>query len=306
MALRVVCDVCGTEYQLKDELAGQRVRCSSCENVLNLPTDVGPTATVVDRPDLDPSFRRDKFLLRQKHLSISQKYYVWDEQGQPILFVERPAHLLRNLGALFAALLALVGAGIVVVIAFSFSANMGLNHPATAGIVIILGLAAIVVAPIVAYLKLMAKRHITFYGDDSKAVRLLEVLQDQKVALLNATYTVNDPAGSCLARFRKNYLYNLFRRRWYGYHPDGSPLVVVKEDSLILALLRRVLGTFFGILRTNYVILTPGQDRVLGEFNRKFTLLDRYVLDMSHDPEHLLDRRLAVAIGVLLDTGERR
>jgi hypothetical protein len=45
---------------------------------------------------------------------------------------------------------------------------------------------------------------------------------------------------------------------------------------------------------------------VVGEFNRKFTLLDRYVLDLSRDEERALDRRVAVAMGVMLDTGERR
>jgi hypothetical protein len=31
-----------------------------------------------------------------------------------------------------------------------------------------------------------------------------------------------------------------------------------------------------------------------------------YVLDMSADPQHLMDRRIALALGVMLDTGERR
>jgi hypothetical protein len=45
---------------------------------------------------------------------------------------------------------------------------------------------------------------------------------------------------------------------------------------------------------------------VFGEFNRKFTLLDRYVLDLSLDPDRTFDRRFALALGVMLDTGERR
>ena len=54
-------------------------------------------------PDaIDPIFQRSKFLLRQKLLAISEKYTVGDESGKPVLFVERPAHLLRGLAALFA------------------------------------------------------------------------------------------------------------------------------------------------------------------------------------------------------------
>lgn len=75
---------------------------------------------------------------------------------------------------------------------------------------------------------------------------------------------------------------------------------------MILSLLRRFIGPLYGILRTNFIIVRPHDEQVIGEFNRKFTILDRYVLDMSADPEHYLDRRIALALGVLLDTGERR
>jgi hypothetical protein len=87
---------CGQSYSLKDEFAGRVVQCPKCRESFQV-ADVNPGAP----PILDSGgvFDRDQFLLRQKHFSISEKYYVWDEQGQPLLFVERPAHLLRNLGA---------------------------------------------------------------------------------------------------------------------------------------------------------------------------------------------------------------
>ena len=67
-----------------------------------------------------------------------------------------------------------------------------------------------------------------------------------------------------------------------------------------------MLRAFFGLLRTNFIIVQGDSDRVIGEFNRNFTILDRYVLDMSADQQHILDRRIAIAIGIILDTGERR
>jgi hypothetical protein len=62
----------------------------------------------------------------------------------------------------------------------------------------------------------------------------------------------------------------------------------------------------FGLLRTNFIILRPDSEDVIGEFKRKFTILDRYVLDMTGDPQRLMDRRVALALGVMLDTAERR
>jgi uncharacterized protein YxjI len=87
---------------------------------------------------------------------------------------------------------------------------------------------------------------------------------------------------------------------------DRRLLFLAKEDSIILSLLRRFLGPMFGLLRTNFVFIPAGTEDVIGEFKRKFTILDRYVLDMSADQQRLMDRRIAVALGVMLDTGERR
>src|SRR5262249_57026373 len=96
-------------------------------------------------------------------------------------------------------------------------------------------------------------------------------------------YAVPDPKEGVLGRLRKNYLYNLFRKRWQAFRPDGSLWTVAMEDSLILSLLRRLFGPMLGLLRTNFVMVHPETGAVLGEFNRKFTLFDRYVLDLSAD-----------------------
>src|SRR5437667_8105085 len=102
VGVRVTCQ-CGTSYELKDEFAGRLVKCPQCGRENRVP-GVAPAAAV--QPQADPVFDRDVFLLRQQLLRISEKYDVADEQGKKIVFVERPAHLLRNVGALLAALVA--------------------------------------------------------------------------------------------------------------------------------------------------------------------------------------------------------
>jgi uncharacterized protein YxjI len=163
-----------------------------------------------------------------------------------------------------------------------------------------------VAALFVVAVRLSAKRHVTFYRDQTKRGKLLEVLQDRKWQPIVATFTVRDAAGRTLALLRKNYLSNVVRRRWYVNAPDGTTQYMAMEDSIILALLRRLLGPLFGLLRTNFIIVRGDSDDVVGEFNRKFTILDRYVLDLKADRNRLLDRRVALALGVMLDTGERR
>ena len=112
---------------------------------------------------------------------------------------------------------------------------------------------------------------------------------------------MHDPEGRPLARFTKNSLWDIFQKRWQCDAPDGTPLCVAKEEFWH-ALLTRTLGKLFPMNFNFY----DGSGSLMGSFNRKFTLLDRYVLDLTGDPRRTLDRRVALAMGVMLDTGERR
>lgn len=250
-----------------------------------------PRSAPVESPD--SIFDRDRFLMRQRVFTIHEKYEIWDEEGRPILFVERPGHYLRNLAALFGGLFA---GGVAVVPFFWLSESLESEVP------IVVGIVAAIVALVVVIGLLSKKRHVHFYRDDSKQELLLEVLQDQKLAFLTHTFTVNDPGGRTLARLRKNLLTDIFRKKWSCISPDGRPLWEAKEDSVLMALVRRFLTRLVPLC---FIFCLPG-GQVVGEFNRKFTILDRYVLDLSNDSMRALDRRVALAMGVMLDTGERR
>ena len=298
MSVRVQCQ-CGTTYELKDEFAGRLVKCPQCGRENRAPPLAPAAATLPSTGD--PAFDRDVFLLRQQVLKISEKYDVCDEQGQKIVFVERPAHFLQNIGAILAGILAAT----LVAVAFAQLSELT-KGTALESVFVILAIVGGFAALLVVGVGLSAKRHVTFYRDQTKRTKLLEVLQDKKWQPITATYTVRDPAQGTIALLWKNYLYNLIRKRWYVKSPDGTTAWVAKEDSVLLSFLRRFLGPLFGILRTNFIILRPESDEVVGEFNRKFTILDRYALDLKADPQRLLDRRIALALGVMLDTGERR
>lgn len=309
MPITFSCDVCNTPYTLKDEFAGRKLRCQKCQTVLLVPEPevrgVGNTAPAwVDR-GYHPAFDRDRFLVNQKRIAVSEKYYVFDDNQTPILFIERPAKLLRQLLAIAGsvAFFLVVGLGTAIVVAMLEDQFQG--SPAAA-IAALIGMPLTLIGTIAVAIVLSPRRHITVYSDDTRSEPLVEVLQDQKFNVIRATYTVKTPDGVTLGVMMKNYLYNLFRKRWYVLSPEHEIRHVAREDSMILSLLRRLLGPFFGLLRTNFIIQPWGEERVIGEFNRKLTLFDRYVLDLSADREHQLDRRLGVALGVLLDTGERR
>ena len=288
---------CRNTYTLKDEYAGKLVECPQCGAV-----NKAGESTLTPKSQADSLFNRDIFLLRQKHLAINQKYQVSDEQGNAILYVERPTYFWRTLFALFVGYMAMMG---VYLFGVAIAAGGAQQAGGASGLALLFIFAAPVVFVVVA-MALSKRRHVTFYRDESKTQKMFDVLQDKKVQFPMRTYTVRDASGTPLASFKKNYLYNIFRKRWEMRSPNGSIMCVAKEDSIILSLLRRVLGPLFGLLRTNYIITRGESDMVVGEFKRKFTILDRYVLDLSADRRRDLDRRLGLALGVMLDTGERR
>lgn len=290
----VVACLCGEVYELKPEYAGRWLECAVCGRRLR--AGRGPCAPRAEGSD--PAFDRDLFLLRERVLTVRSAYEVWAEDGTPILFVERPTYPVRT--GLAYAVAALVAVALV-----GGSQSLAAATGPLGPLVELAGLALAPVAFFVVSLSARPRRHVTVYRDDTRREVLLRVLQDQRLAGPTRTYTVLTGAGVRLARLRKRYVDNLVRKRWDVEAPDGRLVARAVEDSVVLSLLRRVVGTLFGLLRTNFVLL-DSEGLVLGEFNRKFTLFDRYVLDLRADPERRLDRRVALALGVMLDTGERR
>jgi hypothetical protein len=313
VAITLKCTGCQNNFRLRDEMAGRKVRCPECDAILVVPAAEADELRFEGDSDeatikLHPALDRDRFLLRQKLITLSEKYVVCDDEQRPILYVERPAHFWRNLGAILATIfVAVLAVGVAVTLGILVSQAVGPRWigPLLAVLLIVAGLFLSAVVGI----KLSPKRHISFFTDESKERLLLQVLQDKKFQPIVATYTVITPEGDLLGRMNKNYLYNFFRRKWDVFDAAGRIVLIGREDSLLLSLLRRLLGPMLGLLRANFILVVPqpdGSEVNRGEFNRNLTIFDRYVLDLSRDRPRMIDRRLAIALGVLLDTGERR
>jgi hypothetical protein len=303
MPVTAACSNCGASFRLKDEFAGKKLRCQQCQAVIVAP-ELEADFGVEHDDSLHPAFQLDRYLLAQKVLTINENYKVSDEKGNAVLFIRRRQHFLKSLGAILAA--ALVA---VVVIVGGLAAASNLPREAAPIASVVLTVLGITLAVIVA-VALGPKRHIEFFDDEKKKNEVLEIKQDAKWQIVTATYTLIDPNEGKIGSFTKHNFLDILRKRWLGFDRDGNKILVAREDSVILSLLRRLIGPLFGLLRTNFVIMRPaesgGKEQLIGEFNRKFTLVDKYVLDLTHDRGRTLDRRMAVALAVMLDTGERR
>jgi uncharacterized protein YxjI len=297
MSVVVTCQ-CSNTFELKDEFAGRMVKCPNCG------TDTrAPGEKLTPKSQADPVFDRDVFLLRQKAFAIKEKYAVSDEAGNQILYVERPAHALRNL---LATLVAFIAAAVVFTTLNAIATIIDPTGASTAAvIVVLLSFVMAFLTLVVVGVGLSKKRHVTFYRGEQAGEKVLEILQFKKFEVLTATFIIRDAKGHALGKLQKNMLSNILRKKWRLTSLAGRPLLVAQEDSMLLSLLRRVLGPFFGLLRTNFILQDPS-GKLVGEFQRKLTILDRYALDMRADANRNIDRRLALAVGVVLDTGEKR
>jgi hypothetical protein len=277
MSVPVSCTTCGAFYNLKSQYAGALLQCPACDGVFRVPARRVPAV-----------FDRDIFLLREKHLAINTKYHVRAEDGSPLLYVERPALFWARVMAVILIFIVVSMAG-----RMFWTVAPGINW----------GLVAVVVAYFVG-----PRRHVTFYPDENKTAPLLTATQDYIVQFPVTRFTLRDLHGNILATYKKNRFTDFLRKRWWVYGSDGGLLLVAEEDSIILSLLRRLTGYIVDIafFRTNFVLYAADRETVLGEFNRKMTIFDRYTLDMSEDAAGVVDRRVALALGVLLDTGEGR
>ena len=155
--------------------------------------------------------------------------------------------------------------------------------------------------------KLAIKEDIRFYTDESEQQELFRIKARSAFDIGGARYDVfagDEKLGTLEHQFRAS----LLRSTWRVRGADDAELLVAQERSLPLAIVRRVIDFVpYGELIPipyNFDLLSGG--RVVGGMNRKLQLRDRYVLDLSGDHDRAVDRRLAIALAIGLDTLQNR
>lgn len=141
------------------------------------------------------------------------------------------------------------------------------------------------------------KEDIRVYADENKLSELLWI-QARQIIDFSAAYDVYDQTnGMKVGALRRKGWSSIMRDRWEVLDPLDQVIAIVQEDSAGRAFLRRfLLGS---LLPQRYETLRGG-DQVIARFDQRFHLF-RYELDIdfSLDPESL-DRRIGLAMGILL------
>jgi uncharacterized protein YxjI len=156
--------------------------------------------------------------------------------------------------------------------------------------------------------KLALKEDIRFYADDSESQELFRI-KARAVLEIGGRYDVAAADGTRIGVLEKVFGKSLLRSTWRILDADEQEVAAAQERSMAAALVRRAIDFVPDVgglipIPYNFDILVDGA--VAGRMDRKFQLRDRYVLDLAGDPERRIDRRLAVALAIGLDTIQNR
>jgi uncharacterized protein YxjI len=156
--------------------------------------------------------------------------------------------------------------------------------------------------------RMAIKEDIRFYADENESEEVFRIKARSMFDIGGARYDVTAADGSPIGALEHAFRKSLFRSTWKVTDADGSEVAIAQERSLPMAIARRLVDFVpYGDLVPipyNFDLVMDG--RVIGHMNRKFQLRDRYVLDLSGDHERTLDRRLAIALAIGLDTLQNR
>jgi hypothetical protein len=155
--------------------------------------------------------------------------------------------------------------------------------------------------------KLAVREDIRFYADEQETQELFRIKARSLFDIGGARYDVfagDERIGLLEHVFGKS----LIRSTWRVLDSQEQQVAVAQERSVPMAIARRLVdfvpyGEWVPI-PYNFDLLV--NDRAVGHLNRKFQLRDRYVLDLSGDTDRRLDRRLAIALAIGLDTLQNR
>jgi uncharacterized protein YxjI len=166
--------------------------------------------------------------------------------------------------------------------------------------------------PPIAYVrqkKMKIKEEIRFFADEAETQELFQIKARTWLDTGGSKYDVIDAQEGNIGLLEHVFGKSLFRSTWRISTPEGEEIAIARERSQALAIVRRLIDfvpDIGGLIPIPYNFDILVGDQVIGRMDRKFQLRDRYVLDLSGDPDKKLDRRLAIALAIGLDTLQNR
>ncbi|MHA1993603.1 MAG: hypothetical protein ACW97Z_03615 [Candidatus Hodarchaeales archaeon] len=153
-------------------------------------------------------------------------------------------------------------------------------------------------------------------SEDTSEGKQALTIQDDAMFDAFGKFSIIDPkSGEVVGVLKRHFLRSLLREKWTIRDPRTSEeLVTVQARSLPISLIRNLrwlpilnaFDFFIQFIRLQWDFIDKQTDKKIGFFDRKFTIGDNYILDFQADSENKLDPRVALGLGIVLDTAESR
>jgi uncharacterized protein YxjI len=151
----------------------------------------------------------------------------------------------------------------------------------------------------VLYCKMKAfklREDIRLYTGEDMQTEVLSI-KARQIIDFSATYDVYDPTtGENVGALQRKGMKSLIKDEWIFFNAHGQPIGSLKEDKLLLALIRRFVCN---LIPQQYLAEVSGLP--VGIYKQNFNPFTMKLnLDFGQDQQGLLDRRLGLAAAVLL------
>lgn len=144
------------------------------------------------------------------------------------------------------------------------------------------------------------KEDIKVFADETKATELLAI-RARSIIDFSAAYDVTDSTtGERVGALRRCGAKSLLRDEWHVLDANDQKVGVIIEDSMGLALVRRLLTN---LVPQRYDAFVPDEKTgsKVANLDQDFNpFVYKLQIDFSHSAPNVFDRRLGIAAGVLL------
>jgi hypothetical protein len=163
--------------------------------------------------------------------------------------------------------------------------------------------------------RLAFKEKVEFYSDETKT-ELVFNFRAEKVLDVHGRYVIGDKSGQPVGSFNKIFGKSLFISSWNINDQTGQPVLLVKENSLLLALLRRLIGLvpYIGeylslivmLFKYHFEFIDVQTGEKVGTYFKTTLFRDHYVLSLTDQASSTIDWRTYAAMAVALDALQSR
>ncbi|EMJ88383.1 hypothetical protein [Leptospira meyeri] len=146
------------------------------------------------------------------------------------------------------------------------------------------------------------KEDITVYADETKSKELLKI-KARSVIDFSATYDVVDlTSNEAIGSLRRKGFKSILKDSWEILDTKDQVVGSIDEDSMLKAILRRFLTNL--IPQSFFITINKNQVGILKQTFNPF--VPQFNIDFSSDVASALDRRMGIAIVILLQIIEGR